>query len=93
MEDMLPSRKRGSEEMGPPDDPNLTSADESMGISEMAVILMSLGVAPANFEVAELFCRDRCGDAAVSIRFERGLVVDYATGWNMSDEEGANERG
>ena len=46
--------------MGLPDDPNLTPADESqMGISEMAVILMSLGVAPANFEVAELFWRNR----------------------------------
>ena len=28
MEDVVPSRKRGSEEMGPPDDPNLTPADE-----------------------------------------------------------------
>ena len=28
MEDVGPSRKRGSEEMGPPDDPNLTPADE-----------------------------------------------------------------
>ena len=51
MEDVVPWRKRGSEEMGPPDDPNLTQADESqMGISELAVILMSLGVAPANFK-------------------------------------------
>ena len=50
MEDVVPSRKRGSKEVGPPDDPNLTPADESqMGISEMAVILTSLGVAPANF--------------------------------------------
>ena len=50
VEDVVPSRKRGSEEMGPPDDPNLTPADESqMGVSEMAVILMSLGVALAFF--------------------------------------------
>ena len=28
-EDVVPSRKQGSEEMGPPDDPNLTPADES----------------------------------------------------------------
>ena len=49
MEDVVPSRKRGSEEMCPPDDPNLTPADDSqMGISEMAVVLMSLGVAPAS---------------------------------------------
>ena len=70
MEDALTSRMRGSKEMGPPDDPNLTSADESM-VSEKSVILMLLGVAPANFKVAELFCRSRFGDAAVSIGFER----------------------
>ena len=63
--------------MGPPDDPSLTPADESLGISEMAVILMSLGVAPANFKVAE--------------GFERGLVVDCATGWNMSNEKQMKE--
>ena len=58
-EDVLPSRKRRSEEVGPPDDPSLTPADESqMGISEMAVILMSPGVTTANFNVAELFCRN-----------------------------------
>ena len=78
--------------MGPPDDPNLTPADESqMGISEMAVILMSLGVAPANFKVAELFCRNRCGESAVDVGFERGLVVDCATGWSMTDEEQMEE--
>ena len=65
---VVPSRKRGSEEVGPPDDPNLTPAHESqMGISEMAVILMSLGVAPANFKVAELFCRNRFGESAVDM--------------------------
>ena len=78
--------------MGPPDDPNLTPADESqMGISEMAVILMSPGVAPANFKVAELFCRNRFGESAVDMGFERGLVVDCATGWSMSDEEQMEE--
>ena len=92
MEDVVPSRKRGSEEMGPPDDPNLTPADESqMGIIEMAVILMSLGVAPANFTVAELFCRNRFGDSVVDMAFERGLVVDGATGWSMGDEEQMEE--
>ena len=61
--------------MGPPDDPRLSPADGSqMGISEMAVILVSLGVAPANVKVAELFCRNRFGDTAVDIGFERGLV-------------------
>ena len=67
MGDELPSRKGGPE--GPPDDPNLTPANESMGISEMAVVPMSLGVAPATFKVAELFCRTRFGDAAVSMAF------------------------
>ena len=80
MEDVLPSRKRGSE-----------AFRSHVGISEMPVILMSLGVAPATFKVAELFCRNRSGDAAVSMGFEHGLVVDFATGWNMSDEEQMKE--
>ena len=76
----------GSEEMGPPDDPTLTPADESTGISEMTVILMSLIVAPANFKVAEWFCRNRFDDTVVDMGFERGPEVDYATGrltWMM----------
>ena len=52
---------------------------------------MSLGVAPANFKVAELFGRNRFGAAAVIMGFERGLVVDSATGGNMSDEEKMEE--
>ena len=92
MEDVVPSRKRGSEEVGLPDDPNLTPADESpMGISEMAVILMSLGVAPANFTVAGLFCRNRFGESPVDMGFGRALVVDCATGWSMSGEERMEE--
>ena len=62
-----------------------------MGISELAVILMSPGVAPANFKVAELFCRNRFGKSAVDMGFERGLVVACATGWTMSDEEQMEE--
>ena len=62
MEDVLPSRKRGSEEVGPRDDPSLSPADESQ--------MGELGVAPANFKVAELFCRNRFGDAAVDMGFE-----------------------
>ena len=62
-----------------------------MGISEMAVIFMSWGVALANFGVAELFCRNRFGDAAVDIGFERGFVVAYATGWNVDDDEQMEE--
>ena len=64
MEDVLSSKQRGSEEMCSPDDSNLTPNDESMGVSEIAVTLLSLGVAPANFKVAELFCRITFGDAA-----------------------------
>ena len=52
-----------------------------MCISEMTVILMSLGVITANFKEAELFCGNRFGDSAVDIGFERGIVADNATGW------------
>ena len=55
MEDVLPSRKRGSEEVGLPDDPRLTP------------------------------------DAVVDMGFERGFVVDSATGWNRDDEEQMEE--
>ena len=62
------------------EDAVLKPADGSqMGISEMAVILMSLGVAPAKVKVAELFCRNKFGDAAVDMGFG-------ATGWDMDDE-------
>ena len=67
--------------MDPPDD----------GSREIATILKSLGVAPVNFKVAELFCKNRFGDAAVDMGLERGLVVDYATGWDMEDEEQMKE--
>ena len=91
IEDVLSSRKLGSEEVGLAEDPRLIPADESVGISKMAVIFMPLGVAPANFKVVELFCRNRFGDAAVSMGFERGIVVDCATGWDMEDEEQVEE--
>ena len=49
MEDVLLSRKRASEEAEVPEVPMLEHADESeMCICKMAVILMSLAVAPAN---------------------------------------------
>ena len=44
-----------------------------------------------NFKVAELFCSNRFGDAAVDMGFEHGFVVDYATGWDMEDEEQMQE--
>ena len=81
MEDVSVSRTHGAEEMGPPDD----------GSREIATSLMSLGVAPVNFKVPELFCRNRFGDAAVDTGFEPGHVVDYATGWDMEDEEQMKE--
>ena len=47
-----------------------------MRISEMTVILMSLGVASASGEVAELFGRNKFGGAAVDMGFGRGLPSD-----------------
>ena len=66
--------------MGPPDD----------GSREMATVLMSLGVAPVIFKVAELCC-NKFGDAFVEIGFERGLVVACATGRSKKDEEQMKE--
>ena len=87
-EGVRPSRERGSEEGGGPEDAMLQHADASeMCISEMTAILMSLGVTAANFKVAELFCRNRFCDSAVDTGFERGIVADYATGW-MNDNVG-----
>ena len=48
-------------------------------------------MAPVNFKVVELFCRNRFGDAAVDMGFERGLVVHSATGWDMEEEEQMKE--
>ena len=81
LDDVLVSRKRGAEEMGPPDD----------GSRELATILMSFSVAPVSFKVAELFCRSKFGDAAVDMGFESGLVVDSATGWDMEEDEQMKE--
>ena len=58
-----------------------------MCISEMTVILMSLGVTTANVKVAELFCRSRFGDSAVDIGYGRGIVADILTEW-MNDDMG-----
>ena len=54
MEGVPPSRERGSEERGAPEDPMLERTYGSeMCISEMQVILQSLGVASASGEVAQ----------------------------------------
>ena len=77
MKDILPSRKRGSKEVGLPEDPSLKPPEGSqMGTR------CDVGVAPANDKVADWF-----GDMG----FERGLVVDYATGWDMDGEEQMEE--
>ena len=89
VEDLVPSRKRGSEEVGLPDDPNLTPADESqVGIGEVAVIFMSLGVAMANFKVAELFCRNRFG---VSV-CQPSTWASSAASWWAVRQAGASVR-
>ena len=56
-----------------------------MCINEMTVILKSLGVASANREVAELFCKNRFGCAAVETVFERGLAVDQVRDWMIDN--------
>ena len=81
LEDVSVSRKRGAEKIGPPDN----------GSHEILTILRSLGVAPVNFKVTDLFCKNNFGDAAVDMGFERRLVVDCATGWYMEDEEQMKE--
>ena len=43
--------------------------------------------APANGNVSELFCRTISSGSAADMRFERGLLVDHMTGWEMDVEE------
>ena len=57
----------------------------------MVRILRSLGLVPVNFKVAESFCRNSFGDAAVGKGFKRGLGVDSATGLDMEDEKQMKE--
>ena len=81
MEDVSVSIKREPEIMGSSDN----------GSREVVRILRSLGLVPVNFKVAELFCRNSFGDAAVGKGLKRGLVVDCATGWDMEDEKQMKE--
>ena len=76
MEGVPPSRKEGSEERGVLVDRRVGHVHQR-DASDPSVT--------GNGEVAELFCRDRFGGAAVDMGFERGLVVDCATGWNMKN--------
>ena len=48
-------------------------------------------MAPANVKAAALFCRNKFFGTAVDMGFERGLVVEYATGWDMDDEKQMDE--
>ena len=67
--------------MSPPDD----------GPRDMATILMSLGVAPVNFKMAELFCRNRFGHAAAAMGFERtrgGVCYRLGHGGRGTDVRG-----
>ena len=87
-EGVPPSRKRGSEKRGALGDLTLECTDGSeMCISKMTVILKSLDVASASEQVAELICRNRFGDSAVGMGFERGIVADYAAD-GMNDNVG-----
>ena len=66
--------------MGSPEVELLTPDGSQMGISVMAGILVSLGVV-----------RIVPGGTLVDMGFERCFVVDYATGWDMDDEEQTEE--
>ena len=70
-EDDSVSSRRGTEKVGSPE----------YELLEMVVIPMSLSVVP---KVAELFCEDRFGHAAVG-------KVTGATGWDMEDEKQMKE--
>ena len=89
-EGVPPSRKRGSEEGGIPKDAMLKHA---VCISEMTVILMSLGVTTANFKVAELFCRNRFGDSGVDIDSSAAEVVCDGAGPSVAARVAAAQEG
>ena len=52
---------------------------------------MSQDVVPVTSKVTELFSRSRFGDTSFDMGFVRVLVVDYATGQDMEDEEQMKE--
>ena len=86
IEGVLPSRKRGSLERRALEDPMWKHTDKpEMCISEITVVLESSGVASANVKMAEFFCRNRFGGAAVNAGFERGFVVNQVTGWMIDN--------
>ena len=69
--------KRGTEKVRSPDDD---------GSREIVVFLMLCSVILVNMTVAELFCEDRFGGAAVGDGFECGLG-EHATGWDIEDKK------
>ena len=72
VDDVSVSMKRRAEKVSSPE-------DESLEIVTLLVSL-DLGSVLVNFNVAELFCEDRFGDAAVD-------RVCCAAGWDIEDEE------
>ena len=83
MEAVSVSTKRRTEKVCSPDD------DPSS--REVVAILMSLDLVLMNFKVAEVFCKNRFGDAAVDRGLECGLGVDCATCWDIEDERRVKE--
>ena len=51
------------------------------------LIFMSLGRAPTDGKVVDMFCRSSLGGPAVDMVFERRLVVDHVTGWDMVEKK------
>ena len=81
MEDFSVSTKRGAEKVDSPDDRS----------RETVTILMSFGLVLENFKVVVSIYEDTFGEVAVDGGLERGLGVDFATGWDIEDEK--KERG
>ena len=53
--------------------------------------MLQLGAGPGNLKVAELFCKERFGEEAQNFDFERGLVFDLTTGWDLDEQEQMDE--
>ena len=80
-EDVPVSRKRGVEVM----------RHQVDGSREIATILMSLGVASSEFQSGRVLLQQQLRWCSCRHGIEHRLVVDYATGWDMEDEEQMKE--
>ena len=58
---------------------------------EIATILMSLGVASSEFQSGRVLLQQQLRWCRCRHGIEHGLVADYATGWDMEDEEQMKE--